>query len=115
MLPNLALGQTALQGRPLGAANQAPPPPASPQIPVTAVPVPDSTARQAQQQANGNFTQMQRGAFGGQIQETWDKAPPTAGPHQAELCDNCSLKDRRREFMVRVHAQLGREPCGGKG
>jgi ComB9 competence protein len=69
---------------------------------VTAVPVPDSTVRQAQQQANGNFTQMQRGAFGGQIQEAWDKAPPTAGTHQADLCDNCSYKVRLREFMVTV-------------
>ncbi|MFC3674935.1 TrbG/VirB9 family P-type conjugative transfer protein [Ferrovibrio xuzhouensis] len=102
MQPGLAIGQTAIQPRTLGAANQAPPLPASPQIPVTAVPVPDSTVRQATQQANGNFTEMKRGAFGGQVQEAWDKAPPTAGTHQSELCDNCSYKVRLREFMVTV-------------
>src|SRR3546814_15183213 len=45
---------------------------------------------------------MKRGAFGGQVQEAWDKAPPTAGTHQSELCDNCSYKVRLREFMVTV-------------
>lgn len=94
-----ANAQTAVGGpRVLGGSGSPIPTPA-PQVPVTAVPVPDSMLRQAAEQAEGKFTAMKRGAVGGQVQEAWD-SDKAKGTFKAQLCNDCEYKVRLREYMV---------------
>lgn len=82
-----------------------PPTPAPQQkqaAPAPSVPVPDSVVEQAKEHAEGNFTEMDRVAAGGQVQEAWDRAGPTGGVFKYDLCRDCSYKIRLREQMVSV-------------
>lgn len=94
-----ASAQTAIGGpRVLGGPASGVPTPA-PQLPVSAVPVPDSMVRQAADQAEGKFTAMKRGAVGGQVQEAWD-GEKAKGTFKAQMCNDCEYKVRLREYMV---------------
>lgn len=64
------------------------------------VPVPDSMVLQARQQAEGQFTQMQRGSVGGQVQEAWDRSKSGDSIHKEPLNEDGDYKVRLREYMV---------------
>ena len=81
MIPGATLAQT-----PTGAIPQ--------------VPVPKSVVKQAEQQANGQFSEMRRSLVGGQIQKAWDNAGDNAGVVGFNYCSTCSYKVRLREHMV---------------
>lgn len=66
------------------------------------VPVPKSVVKQAEAQANGQFSEMRRSMVGGQIQKAWDKADDNAGVIGFNFCSSCSYKVRLREHMVTV-------------
>ncbi len=78
-----------------------PPPPAPPsQSPSTPmVPLSDSAHRQAINQSEGVFPEMDRAA-GGQIQEAWNISEARDGIYVTRLCDNCVYKVRTRELMT---------------
>jgi ComB9 competence protein len=63
-------------------------------------PPPASVVKQAEDQANGQFTKLRRSTIGGQIQEAWDKAPSEAGVVAFKLCDSCVYRVRLRQHMV---------------
>jgi len=67
-----------------------------------ALPMPDSVARQAEEQADGFFGTLVRPRTPGQIQEVWDRAKPEEAVYTAEMCEACTYKIRTREFMVTV-------------
>jgi len=63
-------------------------------------PVPERAVKQAEAQAQGQFTSMRRSIAGGQIQEAWDAADDHAGVMRFQYCPTCSYKVRLREHMV---------------
>ena len=65
-----------------------------------AIPTPAQAVKQAEAQAQGQFTEMRRSTVGGQIQEAWDDADDTAGVVRLPYCPTCSYKVRLREHMV---------------
>lgn len=64
------------------------------------VPVPESMVQQARQQAEGQFTTMQRGSVGGQVQDAWDRSKAGDSIHKEPLNEDGDYKVRLREYMV---------------
>lgn len=95
--PHLVLAQTPAGYPPL--------PPSTPSGPTTrpvSPPVPSSVVNQAEAQAQGQFTAMDRASVGGQVQTAWDNAEETAGVFRYPFCGTCTYKVRLREHMVTV-------------
>lgn len=67
-----------------------------------ALPMPDSVALQAEEQADGFFGTLVRPRTPGQIQEAWDRLKPEEAVYETEMCGSCTYKVRTREFMVTV-------------
>lgn len=102
--PYLALAQTPAGYPPL--PNSAPNSSSSFAYPVSkpmpATPVPDAIVKQAEAQAQGDFSTLERSSIGGQIQPAWDRAAPDAGVLELEFCGACSYKIALRQYMVTV-------------
>lgn len=95
--PHMVLAQTPAGYPPL--------PPSTPSGPTTrpvSPPVPSSVVNQAEAQAQGQFTAMDRASVGGQVQTAWDNAEETAGVFRYPFCGTCTYKVRLREHMVTV-------------
>jgi len=64
------------------------------------VPMSESVYRQAVQQSEGVYPQMDRAGAGGQIQDAWNVAEKREGVYVTRLCTDCVYKVRTREMMT---------------